>query len=246
MVEECTEEMSDQRKWLIRKLIELRFRLAHINALREDICAEEDMMVSGHNFKIVNKLPSKRIFCDFCTSTIWIFQHSCSCLDCFFVVHLKCLKYVMRPCAHLTVCEKGRPEIRICPEIGLSTQMYRCAECSLQLMNKNCFIEPRKCNYSGLYYCKNCHWNDFSIIPANIIHNWDFSQRPVSRQSFQEIKLFYERPNIKLGEINSKLFIFVQKLGNIKQKRLILMEMKLNVVLTMVAVDLTIEKVWTV
>ena len=104
--------------------------------------------------------------------------------------------------------------------------MYRCAECSLQLMNKLCFIEPRKCHYSGLFYCKNCHWNDCSIIPANICHNWDFSQRPVSRQSFQEINLFYERPNIKLGEINSKLFIFVQKLGNIKQKRLILMEMK--------------------
>lgn len=124
------------------------------------------------------------------------------------------------------VCEKGRPELRICPEIGLSMQMYRCAECSLQLMNKLCFIEPRKCFYSGLYYCKNCHWNDSSIIPANICHNWDFSQRPVSRQSFQEINLFYEKPNIQLGEINSKLFIFVQKLGNVKQKRLILIEMK--------------------
>lgn len=99
MVEE-SEEMSMQRKWLIRKLIELRFRLAHINALSEDINADEDMTVSGHNFKIVNKLPSKRIYCDYCTNTIWIFQHSCSCLDCFFIVHLKCLKYVTRPCMH--------------------------------------------------------------------------------------------------------------------------------------------------
>lgn len=57
-------------------------------------------------------------------------------------------------CAHLIVCEKGVPEDRICPEIGLAAQKYRCAGCSIQLMNKSCFIEPRKCFYSGLYYCK--------------------------------------------------------------------------------------------
>jgi hypothetical protein len=142
------------------------------------------------------------------------------------MVHLKCLKYVNRPCAHAIVCEKGRPEFRICPEVGLSLQMYKCAECSIQLMNKLCYLEPRKCNYSGLFFCKSCHWNDYSIIPGNIIHNWDFEQRPVCRQSLQEINLFYERPVIKLEEINPKLFVFVQKLGSIKQKRLNLMEMK--------------------
>lgn len=212
--------------YLSRKLIELRFRLAHINALREDISVDEDLAVSGHSFKIVNKIPSKRIFCDFCCNTIWIFQHCCSCVDCFYMVHLKCLKYVNRPCAHAVVCEKGRPEMRICPEVGLSLQMYKCAECSIQLMNKLCYLEPRKCNYSGLFFCKSCHWNDYSIIPGNIIHNWDFEQRPVSRQSLQEINLFYERPVIKLEEVNPKLFVFVQKLGNIKQKRLNLIEMK--------------------
>lgn len=104
--------------------------------------------------------------------------------------------------------------------------MYRCAECSIQLMNKLCYIEPRKCHYSGLFYCKSCHWNDYSIIPGNIIHNWDFEQRPVSRQSLQEINLFYERPVIRLEELNPKMFVFVQKLGSIRQKRSNLMEMK--------------------
>lgn len=229
-IEKCKEMISDsdevsaQRKWLIRKLIELRFRLAHINALREDINTDE--AISGHSFKIVNKIPSKRIFCDFCCNTIWVFQHCYSCVECYYMVHLKCLKYVARPCAHAVVCEKGRPEMRICPEIGLSIQLYKCAECGIQLMNKALYLEPRKCNYSGLYFCKNCHWNDYSIIPGNIIRNWDFEQRPVGRQSLQEINLFYERPVIKLEEINPKLFVFVQKLGNIKQKRLNLMEMK--------------------
>jgi hypothetical protein len=232
LIEKCRDminesvEMSSERKWLIRRLIELRFRLAHINSLREDVNSDDDLSVSGHSFRIVKQIPSKRMFCDWCTNTIWIFQHCYSCLDCFYTVHVKCLKHVTRMCAHTVVCEKGRPEYRVCPEIGLSMQMYRCAECSIQLMNKLCYLEPRKCYYSGLYFCKNCHWNDYSIIPGNIIHNWDFEQRPVSRQSLQEINLFYERPVIKLEEINPKLLVFVQKLGNIRQKRLNLMEMK--------------------
>lgn len=232
-VEKCgeliteAEEMSSQRKWLIRRLIDLRYRLANINALREDVKgSDDDVSISGHNFKVVKQIPSKRIFCDVCTNVIWIFQQFYSCHDCFFVVHSKCLKYVARVCAHIVVSERGRPEYSICPEIGLSSQMYRCAECKIQLMNKLCMLEPRKCHYSGLFYCKSCHWNDFSIVPGNIIHNWDFEQRPVSRQSLQEINLFYERPVIRLEEVNPKLFVFVQKLGNIRQKRINLIQMK--------------------
>lgn len=222
-----TEEMSQQRKWLIRKLIDVRFRFAHIDALREVVKTDEDTTISGHNFKLLKKVSSKRMFCDLCTNPIiWIFQQSFACADCFYVAHVKCLKYVNRICAHILVSEKGRPETRICPEIGLSMQTYRCAECKIQLMNKLCYLEPRKCHYSGLFFCKTCHWMNYSIIPGNIVHNWDFEQRPVSRQSLQEINLFYERPVIKLEELNPKLFVFVQKLGSIRQKRLNLMEMK--------------------
>lgn len=72
---------------------------------------------------------------------------------------------------------------------------------------------------------------DYSIIPGNITHNWDFEQRLVSRQSLQEINLFYERPVIKLEHKNAKLFVFVQKLGSIKRTRnyLILMKKYLDV-----------------
>ncbi|CRL07782.1 CLUMA_CG020736, isoform A [Clunio marinus] len=231
IIEKCkdliteSEEMSNQRKWLIRRLIDLRYRFAHINALREDI-PDDDISIAHHNFKILKQYPSKRIFCDFCTNIIWMFQQCYSCVQCYYFVHTKCLKYVTRTCAHVIVSEKGRPEFRICPEIGLSMQMYRCAECKIQLMNKHCYLQPRQCFYSGLFYCKNCHWNDYSIIPGNIIHNWDFEQRAVSRSSLQEINLFYERPVIKLEEMNPKLFVFVQKLVNIRQKRTSLMEMK--------------------
>ena len=35
--------------------------------------------------------------------------------------------------------------------------------------------EARLCDYSGQYYCEECHWNDVVVIPARVVHNWDFS-----------------------------------------------------------------------
>lgn len=219
-----SDDMSIQRKWLIRKLVDMRYRLAHVMIERDD--SKGEVNIFGHEFRPVKQIPSKRLFCDFCTNCIWVFQEYSACVSCFFVAHVKCIKHVTRICSNITVCEKGIPELRICPEIGISMQMYRCAECQIPLLNKQCFMEPRKCHYTGLYFCKTCHWVNYSIIPANIIHNWDFEQRPVSRKALQEINLFYERPVIKLEELNVKLFVFVQKLGAVKAKRIQLMEMK--------------------
>ena len=35
--------------------------------------------------------------------------------------------------------------------------------------------EARMCDYSGQYFCEECHWNDLVVIPARAVHNWDFS-----------------------------------------------------------------------
>lgn len=39
--------------------------------------------------------------------------------------------------------------------------------------------EARQCDYTGLYYCSSCHWNDLAVVPARAIHNWDFEPRKV-------------------------------------------------------------------
>ena len=36
------------------------------------------------------------------------------------------------------------------------------------------YSEPRICDYSGNYFCELCHWNDPILIPARVLHNWDF------------------------------------------------------------------------
>lgn len=39
--------------------------------------------------------------------------------------------------------------------------------------------EARQCDYVGQYYCSTCHWNDTAVIPARVIHNWEFEPRKV-------------------------------------------------------------------
>lgn len=92
--------------------------------------------------------------------------------------HAKCLDLVRRTCAG--VLAKRRPGylLSICPEKGLAAQKYRCAECRSKwdIHPSRTFLssppfwrlafegeaaeEPRLCDYTGLFFCPSCHWQD--------------------------------------------------------------------------------------
>ncbi|NXK80022.1 DEFI8 protein, partial [Amazona guildingii] len=76
--------------------------------------------------------------------------------------------------------------------------------------------EARQCDYTGLYYCSSCHWNDLAVVPARAIHNWDFEPRKVSRCSMRYLALMVSRPVLKLREINPLLFNYVEELVEIR------------------------------
>lgn len=56
------------------------------------------------------------------------------------------------------------------------------------LVSETQSMEPRMCDYNGLYYCPNCHWNSLMVIPARVLHNWDFESRKVIIFSFIHIR----------------------------------------------------------
>ena len=70
----------------------------------------------------------------------------------------------------------------ICPEVGLTSQQFRCARCN-QAFNASSTntstAAARLCDYSGRYYCPSCHHNSLAVIPARVVHNWDFAPRKV-------------------------------------------------------------------
>lgn len=54
-------------------------------------------------------------------------------LDCNYRAHHKCIQSVGRVCAHVIASESTKPQLDISPEIGLSVQLYKCAECAVSL-----------------------------------------------------------------------------------------------------------------
>jgi len=148
------------------------------------------------------------------------------CHDCGFKCHSKCLNLITRICANTKVLENCTYELSICPEMGVSHQKFRCAECKKKFIYKNDQCLPRLCDYNGLYYCSRCHWNSAIIIPARVIHNWDFTPMKVCRASLQFLRLMLKKPILNIESLNSTLFAFVTELGNIKKLRKDILVMK--------------------
>ena len=62
--------------------------------------------------------------------------------------------------------------LELCPEKGLTHQHFRCAQCNKHL--DPLATDMKICDYSGLWYCSECHHGDMAVIPARVVHNWDF------------------------------------------------------------------------
>ena len=76
------------------------------------------------------------------------------------------------------------------------------------------------CDYDGFNYCKNCHNNDFAIVPARVIHNWDFQARPVSKNSNYTLNFIRNKPVLfNVLELNSMLYGFIDELPIVKRLR---------------------------
>lgn len=75
----------------------------------------------------------------------------------------------------------------------LDTQHYTCAGCHIHFDNgKTRMLEfvqtfgwgkPRFCEYTGQLFCSSCHTNETAVLPARVLHNWDFTPYPVSQMA---------------------------------------------------------------
>lgn len=228
-------ECSDERKWLVRRLIELRLRAQELRETSDENLFET-CVILGHHFvpQKYHIITSGPVYCDHCSGAIWaMLQSWYMCSDCKFSCHWKCLSNVCRVCVHVVASEAGgyTHTKDICPEQGLSKQSYRCAECKVRITFKSAWVEPRLCDYSGLYYCQRCHWNTAMVIPARVIRNWDMEPRLVSRAAAQLLMLLEDRSVLPLEELNPKLFTLVPDLSLVKRMREEMQMMKKYLVL---------------
>lgn len=227
---------SDKQKNLVKKLIQLRMKLQELKDGPEPV-EEGVKLVVGHKFALHSGASSKH-YCEKCNAVIWgVLQQWYKCSDCGYRSHVKCLNQITRTCASVKVQEDPTYCLDICVERGLSSQNYRCAECRRPISFKSGFSEPRICDYSGNYYCELCHWNDNMLIPARVLHNWDFDEWKVCRASKQFLKLMEKKAVIRIQDVNPMLFSFVEELNEVKKLREELLIMKRYILLCAIAMN---------
>lgn len=231
-----SDESTTRRRALVHKLIQLRLRLQDMQDTAE-IVSTGVLVRLGHHLQ-PQKPPLTRAskqYCDKCAHIIWgVINVSYFCSLCDYRCHGRCVEGTIRRCASLRVSEDPTYILRICPEVGLSAQGYKCAECKRVITNTHprgisCFgdplrkesawSEPRRCDYTGLYYCPACHWESRVVLPARVLHNWDFEERGVSRQAKQFLALMKTKPVLNLELLNPHLFKFVEELSMVKKLR---------------------------
>ncbi|XP_033124767.1 differentially expressed in FDCP 8 homolog B-like isoform X2 [Anneissia japonica] len=220
-IENCKEmvrksdEHSEQRRTLVNKLVQLRMKLLEVKFPEED--SPDIKVIVGHRFRRKHGRGVNHQ-CESCNSLIWrMLQSWYRCIDCGLNCHSKCLNLIKRECVSRKL-SGANYSTEICPEIGLSAQNYRCAECKTPISFKDA-SDIRQCDYSGKFFCTECHWNDTEVIPARVLHNWDFEPRKVCRQSKQFLQLMMKRAVLKVDAVNDRLFNYVEELSQLRKLR---------------------------
>ena len=77
----------------------------------------------------------------------------------------------------------------------------------------------RWCHYLGKYFCTGCHSNTVHLIPARIIHHWDFKKYPVSNFSLDILNNMYRESLFNIRDLNPELAKKIEKLKIVTSAR---------------------------
>uniref|UniRef100_A0A914KYH2 Phorbol-ester/DAG-type domain-containing protein n=1 Tax=Meloidogyne incognita TaxID=6306 RepID=A0A914KYH2_MELIC len=221
--------MEKRRSQVLAKLVELKLELeTHRESLIIGDNTTNIKRIKYHEF-VMQSARGTNVYCEVCLSIIWrLIQYWRRCKVCGFRVHDKCIDQVQRQCVSTQIYKTDFSlSLQICPENSLRNQNFRCAECLANIsFDEESDKIPRLCDYTGLFYCSRCHWNDSMVIPARLVRNWDANKRPVCRATKQLLVAIMNKPLIDLPKENPLLFKFVNNLSRIGRLRNDIMLMK--------------------
>ncbi|XP_041974570.1 sorting nexin-29 [Aricia agestis] len=103
-------------------------------------------------------------------------------------------------------------------EKGLDYQNYQCKGC--QDLLGSTVSKAKVCVFTGEYFCSNCMDENVFIIPARVIHNWDFKRYPVSKRSASFLLEFQHHPWINMKKLNPKIYSGVSDMTHLQELRI--------------------------
>ncbi|WCJ36088.1 Phox (PX) domain-containing protein [Euphorbia peplus] len=111
----------------------------------------------------------------------------------------------------------------------LEAQHYTCAGCHKHFDDGMTLVQdfvqalgwgkPRLCEYTGQLFCSSCHTNETAVLPARVLHYWDFTQYPVSQLAKSYLDSIHEQPMLCVSAVNPFLFSKVPALQQIMSVR---------------------------
>lgn len=107
---------------------------------------------------------------------------------------------------------------KIQQEKGLDQQSYMCRSCHCPV--GMIYGTASVCSYDGCSYCADCIGNEENVIPARIVHNWDFRRYPVSCRAKDFLKKVEHDPLLDLRSLNPSLYSAVPELAAVQVLRL--------------------------
>ncbi|XP_043959074.1 pleckstrin homology domain-containing family M member 1 [Gambusia affinis] len=96
-------------------------------------------------------------------------------------------------------------------EKGLDAQSFKCSGCHQQIGPSR--GRARLCEFSGQYYCEACHKGDTTIIPSRMVHNWDLTQREVSKNALRLLAQIEREPLMNLELLNPDLMSHAESMA---------------------------------
>ena len=87
-----------------------------------------------------------------------------------------------------------------------------CFQCNTPLSGKT----SRYCEYFGENFCTECHHNQESIVPARIIHQWDFGRYKVSEVARDILRKSLSVPEIQVPDT---LYVASRRMARAKELR---------------------------
>ncbi|XP_022726370.1 uncharacterized protein LOC111282515 isoform X2 [Durio zibethinus] len=107
----------------------------------------------------------------------------------------------------------------------LEAQHYTCAGCHKHfddgmtvmqdLVQSFGWGKPRLCEYIGQLFCSSCHKNEMAVLPARVLHLWDFTRYPVSQLAKSYLDSIHDQPMLCVSAVNPLLFSKVPALHHV-------------------------------
>ncbi|KAL9314116.1 hypothetical protein ACSQ67_019568 [Phaseolus vulgaris] len=111
----------------------------------------------------------------------------------------------------------------------LEAQHHTCAGCHKHFDDGKTLIwdfvqtfgwgKPRLCEYTGQLFCYSCHTNETAVLPARVLHHWDFTHYHVSQLAKSYLDSIYEQPMLCVTAVNPFLLSKVPALLHIMSVR---------------------------